>query len=187
MNESVPDLVADAESIALEAQRTFGSLSPAQLNWKPGADAWSVAQCFDHLIRINSTYFPALRRIQEKGYTPGWRDRVPFLSRLIGSLVLKAVEPGAPRKFKAAAHVTPASSAIDGQIIERFVTHQQEVIRHMKQTAERGDLGGMIIVSPVASAAFYSVLDAFRIVVAHERRHMEQAGRVRRTVGFPAA
>jgi hypothetical protein len=43
----------------------------------------------------------------------------------------------------------------------------------------------MIIVSPVASAAFYSVLDAFRIVVAHERRHIEQAARVTRATGFP--
>ena len=186
MNESVPDLAAQAESIAADAQRTFGGLTAAQLNWKPNADAWSVAQCFDHLIRINSTYFPTLRVIQEKGYRPGWRDRVPFLPRLIGRLVLKAVEPGAPRKFKAAAHVTPATSAIDARIVPQFVAHQQEVIRHMKQTAERGDLGQMIIVSPVASAAFYSVLDAFRIVVAHERRHIEQAARVTRATGFPA-
>lgn len=186
MNDSLPGLVAEAESIAVDAQRTFGGLTAAQLNWKPSADAWSVAQCFDHLIRINSTYFPTLRVIQESGYTPGWRDRLPFLLRVIGILVLKAVEPGAPRKLKAAAHVTPATSAIDDRIVPRFVAHQQEVIRHMKHTGERGDLGRMIIVSPVASAAFYSVLDAFRIVVAHERRHIEQAARVTRASGFPA-
>ena len=186
MNESVPHLVSEAESIAVDAQRAFGSLSGAQLNWKPNADAWSVAQCFDHLIRINATYFPSLRRIHERGYTPGWRDRLPFLSRAIGSLVLKAVQPESPRKFKAASHVMPTSSSLDDQIIARFVTHQQEVVAHMKRTAAHGDLDRMVIVSPVASAAFYSVLDAFKIIVAHERRHMAQAGRVTQAPGFPS-
>lgn len=185
MNESLPDLVGEARSVAAEAERSFGALTAEQLNWMPAPEAWSVGQCFDHLIRINSTYFAPLRHIQERGYTPGWRDRAPFLSRWIGSLVLHAVEPGAPRKLKAAAHVTPARSALDDGIIARFVAHQQEVIRHMRQTAERGDLGAMVIVSPVASAAFYSVLDAFRIIVAHERRHMAQAARVTQAAGFP--
>ena len=186
MNESVPRLVSEAESIAVEAQRTFGTLSGAQLNWKPGADAWSAAQCFDHLIRINETYFPSLRGIHERGYTPGWRDKVPFLSRAIGSLVLKAVQPEAARKLRAAVHVRPSSSALDDGIIARFVAHQHEVVAHMQRTAGRGDLQQMVIVSPVASAAFYTVLDAFRIIVAHERRHMAQASRVTRAVGFPS-
>ena len=186
MNESLPQLVVEAEAIAADAQRTFGTLNAAQLNWKPAPHEWSVAQCFDHLIRINSAFFPQMRRIQDAGYSPTWRDRVPFLSRLIGSLVLKAVQPEAPRKFKAAGGVLPVSSAIDGDIVLRFAAHQREVIDHMKMTAQRGDLAAMTVVSAVAPAAFYSVLDAFRILVAHERRHMAQAGRVTRAAGFPA-
>lgn len=185
MNESLPELVAEARAIAAEAEGSFGALRGEQLNWKPAADAWSVAQCFDHLIRINSAYFPQLHRIQTGGYVPTWRDRVPFLGRLIAAMVLKAVQPQATRKFKATAAVMPASSALDADIIARFTAHQQEVVGHMERTALRGDLGAMMLTSAVAPAAFYSALDAFRILLAHERRHMAQAVRVTQAAGFP--
>jgi len=47
------------------------------------------------------------------------------------------------------------------------------------------DLRKVIITSPVASFATYSLLDAYKILVAHERRHMTQAKRVMETDGFP--
>lgn len=185
MNESVPELVAEARSVAAEAERRFGALTAGQLNWKSAPEAWSVAQCFDHLIRINSAYFPQLHRIQTGGYTSTWRDRAPFLGRLVAAMVLKAVQPEATRKFRAARTVMPASSALDADIIARFTAHQQEVVGHMQRTAQRGDLGAMMLTSAVAPAAFYSALDAFRILLAHERRHMAQAARVTQAAGFP--
>jgi hypothetical protein len=41
------------------------------------------------------------------------------------------------------------------------------------------------MVSPFASVIAYSVLDACRIIVAHERRHFEQARSGTQTPGFP--
>jgi hypothetical protein len=49
----------------------------------------------------------------------------------------------------------------------------------------RHEIGALMVRSPVAPIAFYTLLDAFRILVAHERRHMAQAERVVRSVGFP--
>jgi hypothetical protein len=47
------------------------------------------------------------------------------------------------------------------------------------------DLSAVTITSAVAPIAFYSVLDAFKILVAHERRHLLQAERVVNADGFP--
>src|SRR5687767_13204439 len=184
MNQELPGLIAEARSIADDARRTFGTLNREQLNWKRREDEWSVAQCFDHLIKINSTYFPQLQGVADGSHQQTWRARVPFLPRLFGSLVLGAVKPQSPRKLKAARHVEPATSAIDADIIDRFVAHQQDVIERMKQTGSR-DLSAVVIISPLAPIAFYSVLDAFKIIVTHERRHMAQAERVTRSDGFP--
>jgi hypothetical protein len=183
VNEEVPALMAEASAIAADAARRFGRLNRDELNWKPQTGQWSVAQCFEHLIKINSLYFPQLRRIEEGGYAPSWRDRVPWLARFFGSMILRAVQPGARRKFKAAKHVEPSTSAIDGDIIARFTDHQREVIAHM---TGRRDLSAVVVTSPVAPIAFYSALDAFKILVAHERRHMDQAERVTNADGFPA-
>jgi hypothetical protein len=39
--------------------------------------------------------------------------------------------------------------------------------------------------SPFASVVTYSVLDGWRLVVAHDRRHVEQARRVTQAAEFP--
>ena len=44
---------------------------------------------------------------------------------------------------------------------------------------------GLKVTSPVSPVATYSLLDAYRIVVAHERKHFEQARRVTQAEGFP--
>lgn len=184
MNEELPQLIAEAKAIADDAQKTFGHLSVQQLNWKPAADQWSVAQCFAHLILINADYFPIIESILRGDRTASWRERLPILPRLFGAMVLNAVQPDAPRKFKAISKAQPSSSAIEGNILDRFRSHQQDVIEHMKMTNGL-NLRSVIITSPVASIATYSLLDAYRILVAHERRHMAQATRVMQAAGFP--
>lgn len=184
MNEELSKLIDEANAITDEAQKSFGQLNAKQLNWKRSPNEWSVAQCLDHLIVINSTYFPTVEKIVQDEYRPSLRHRLPLLPRLFGSLVLTAVSPEGKRKYKASSHVQPSSSAIAGDIMARFRSHQQELIRHMRMT-EKADLSNTIITSPVASFATYSMLDAYRIVVAHERRHVLQAKRVMETTGFP--
>jgi hypothetical protein len=55
------------------------------------------------------------------------------------------------------------------------------------RATEGADLRGLKVTSPVSPVATYSLLDAYRILVAHERKHFEQARRVMQTEGFPAA
>ena len=186
MNEELPNLIGEAHAIAEDAQKIFGHLSEEQLNWKPNADQWSVAQCFEHLIVINTGYFPRLEKIAKGEYQASLKERVPLVPRFFGSMILKAVQPQTKRKLKADPRFEPASSAIRGDIIARFKAHQEEVIDYIKIT-KRLNLRKVIITSPVASFATYSLLDAYKILVAHERRHMAQARRVMETNGFPKA
>lgn len=43
VRNALDDIVRDAEAV-------FGSLTPSQLNWRPDAARWSVAQCVQHLL-----------------------------------------------------------------------------------------------------------------------------------------
>src|SRR5919112_472867 len=58
---------------------------------------------------------------------------------------------------------------------------------HKSSAWARVDLRRTMVTSPVAAVATYSLLDAYRIVVAHERKHFEQARRVTEEAGFPRA
>jgi hypothetical protein len=184
MNEELPKLIDDAKQIAEDAQKTFGHLSAEQVNWKPNAESWSVAQCFEHLIVINSSYFPLLEKISRGEYKHSLKERLPLLPKLFGKLVLNAVNPETERKLKASPKFQPSSSAIGGDIIERFVQHQQRLIEHIKMI-ENLDLKKIIITSPVASFVTYSLLDGYKIIVAHEQRHFAQAKRVMQMSEFP--
>jgi hypothetical protein len=184
MNAELPALLEGLEAITREAEQRFGALTGAQLNWRPSPESWSIAQCLDHLIAINSHYFPAIDRLQTHGYAPTLYQRMPLLPRLFGSLVLNAVQPATKRKAKTAGKFAPASSDLGADIVARFSAHHQKLMRAMESTAHL-DLARIVITSPVASVAIYSLLDAYRIVVAHERRHLAQAERVLADPRFP--
>jgi hypothetical protein len=110
--------------------------------------------------------------------------RLPLLPALFGRFMVKALSPNSSQKLKAPATAQPSSSSIDPQIVEHFITQQRETLARMRSLENRGP-AEVIITSPFAGVVVYSLLDAFRIVVAHERRHFAQAQRVMDTGGFP--
>ena len=179
-------MVRELEGIAARARETFGRLSARQLNWKPAPDRWSVGQCFDHLITTNRCFFPDMERVASGERKSSLWERVSPLSGLFGRLVLRGLDPEKGMKVKAPAVFMPASSDVDPGVVERFAAHQTELTEKMRATAGRG-LARTVVTSPVSALATYSLLDAYRIVVAHERKHFEQARRVTQTEGFPAA
>lgn len=179
-------LAGELGAIASEAREVFGALTPAQLNWKPSAERWSVGQCFDHLINTNRTFFADMERVANGTFKSSLWGRVSPLSGFFASMILRALDPVKGRKSKAPRVFEPTSSDVDAGVLERFASHQEELVRRMRATAGV-DLRRTMVTSPVAAVATYSLLDAYRIVVAHERKHFEQARRVAEDERFPRA
>jgi hypothetical protein len=185
-NGELDGLVAELQAVAADAARVFGGLSGAQLNWKPSAEQWSVGQCFDHLIVTNRCFFPDIERVAAGTYKSSLWGRVSPLSGFFARFILKALDPEKGRKTKAPRVFEPARSDVAADVIEQFAAHQQELSARMRSTAG-ADLRGLKVTSPVSPVATDRLLDAYRIVVAHERKHFEQARRVTQSAGFPAA
>lgn len=179
----VSSLVTALNNIGAETQSAFGRLTPAQLNWKPSAERWSVAQCLDHLITTNSQYFPAMEEALA-GKTRTLWQRMPMLPGLGGKLLMKFVDPASTRKVTAPQKFRPAQSDVAPSIVDDFVEHQATLIDKIKAT-ERLDLADLVISSPVTSVITYSLLDAYRILVLHETRHFQQGQRVTAEPAFP--
>jgi hypothetical protein len=179
-------MLDELRAIGEDARKVFGRLSPAQLNWKPSAEQWSAGQCFDHLIKTNRCFFPDMERVASGAYRSSLWGRVSPFSGFFARFILKALDPEKGRKTKAPRVFEPASSDVAEDVIEQFAGHQQELSGRMRATAA-ADLRGLKVTSPVSPVATYSLLDAYRIVVAHERKHFEQARRVTKSQGFPAS
>ena len=178
------ELVGQLEAIAADARAAFGGLDGRQLNWKPSAESWSVGQCFDHLLKTNAGFCSTLERIGRGAHKSSVWEKWSPLSGFFGRMVLRAVDPGSRRKFKAAAKTRPSSSNVEADVIGRFAEQQTRLAELMRAT-DKIDLNKTIVTSPVASFVTYSLLDAYRVVVTHDRRHFEQARRVTEAEGFP--
>jgi hypothetical protein len=182
---TLPEILAETEAIAADANRAFGGLNARQLNWKPAADAWSVAQCLEHLMAANHEMFPIMDEAMAGKKRTRFFERLPVLPGLSGKLMVKVVSPDSKQKLKAPRAARPAASAIDAEVVRRFVTHQREIAGRINGL-ERLNAAQVVMTSPFASFVAYSLLDACRLVVAHERRHLAQARRVMETPGFPS-
>ena len=175
--EHLSKLIAEATAISDETKACFGDLTAQQLNWKPDADQWSVAQCFDHLVTANEAYFPIFEKVISGEKKNTFWESVPWLSSFWGKMLIKSLDPKSTRKLKAPKIFRPSSSHVDGSIIRRFTDQQNRLIRYMTST-EHLDLENIKISSPVTSLITYSLMDTYRIIVTHEKRHFLQARRV---------
>ena len=180
----VEKLQQDLRIIADNVRTEFGSLNVEQLNWKPTADRWSVAQCLDHLITGNKTYFPILDSIVKGNRKSVFMEQLPLLPSIWGKLLIKSLDPKTTRKLKAPANFEPASSDLPGSIVDQFVEHQSEFASLMDRTKDM-DLSRIVITSPAVRWVTYSVLDGYRFLVLHEHRHFQQAQRVMAEGNFP--
>jgi hypothetical protein len=182
---SLADVATEFSAIARDAQTVFGRFNEHQLNWRPDAASWSIAQCFDHLLNANREMFQAINAATDGSRATVWQ-RLPVLPRIFGLMLIKSQMPQAKRKFTAPRKSEPASSAIDPRIIERFVAYQHEAAARVRSLDGR-DVARIIMVSPFVPFITYSVLDGCRLIVTHERRHFEQARRVTQEPRFPSS
>lgn len=180
---SPADIAAQFSAIARETAADFGHLNASQLNWQPDAGSWSVAQCFDHLLKMNGGMMRAIEdALDSRAARTVWQ-RLPLWPRLFGRLLVSSQAPGGKQKYKAPPAGVPAASDIPADVVERFMAWQGTGIAAVRSLG--ADDAEQVIVSPFVAQITYSVLDAYRLIAAHQRRHFEQAKRVAAHPQFP--
>ncbi len=160
-----------------EFRNAFGGLSAEQLNWKPNPQTWSIAQNIDHLITVNSTYFPVLEALQAGTYRVPVTGRLGFLVRFFGNFILQSVLPDRKRKMKTFPIWEPAASTLPGDLLERLERHHAQLKEAIARTSTLLDKGA-VISSPANKSIVYKLDKAFDIITLHEMRHLEQAKEV---------
>lgn len=183
---SLAEVSRGLDGLARDAQESFGGLDARQLNWRPDATRWSVAQCFDHLLTANRLMFQAAEDALDASAPRSVWQRLPVLPGLFGRMMVRSQAPGAARKFTAPAKARPHASDIPADVIERFIEQHRRAAARAQSLDER-DAARAIMTSPFARVVTYSVLDGWRLVFAHDCRHVEQARGVMQLAGFPRA
>jgi DinB family protein len=178
-------VISETEKNSEAARALTSDLSETQLNWKPSAERWSIAQCLEHLAITSSkfdAYFSAaLDRAREKWPVTNGPIYKPSM---VGGWLAKQVNPEGGRNFPAPKVFRPSdSSGIHGSL-RMFLAQQARFLDFVRQSAGI-DYNKTRLRSPVTPLMRYSLADAFVITVLHGRRHLAQARRVREMPEFP--
>lgn len=182
--------ITDAlDAVDRQAGALVADLDQAQFNWRPAGGGWSIAQCLDHLTRANSVYLDALRAAAAKARSAQFVRRGPIRPGLLSRLFIGAMGPRTrmkPMKMPAPSVAVPASqSSLRKEDVLPAFLRVQEDVRAFAQACADLDLNRARFANPFVRGVRFSVGTGLLVIAAHDRRHLEQAHRVRQQAAFP--
>ena len=185
MTGAIENTIGELDKVTAEAKSLFGNLSPEQLNWKPAAEKWSIAQCLDHLIVSNNTYYPQFNELISGKHRNSFCQNIGFISKFFGGYLIKETGPVVAKPMKSPPAFAPSQSAIAASILSDFEKHQNEFTICIRQL-DKVDLDETILSSPALKIITYTLTDLLIILGGHEQRHLNQAKNVLAHSGFPS-
>ncbi len=139
---------------------------------RPTPLRWSAAECLAHLSISSEMFVPVLHDAIARARTSA-KKRGKAKMDLLGRILAWFLEPPIRKKVRTTAPFVPKSTRAKADAFGEFATFQEKLIDLLRE-ARDADLG-LKIVSPFDKRVRYNLLSAFRIVAAHERRHLWQA------------
>ena len=164
------------DEITLKFKTEFGQLNKAEIHHKPNAATWSIAQNLEHLILINQSYFPMIDRLRDKSHKKPFTARFGFLVNFFGKTILKSVQPETTKKTKTFSIWKPSETQVSEEILAKFLEHQDKLRQKIVESEDLLEKNA-VISSPANPKIVYKLEAAFKIILAHEERHFQQAKR----------
>jgi hypothetical protein len=171
------DQLDDAER---DARQLTAGLGEELGNWRPSQSSWSVAECLDHLAASNRVYLTSMRHPATRAREQGRLRRRPAKPGLIGGFFVRLIEPPVRMRVKAPRSIQPRSAPSLDDAFADFCAEQNEV-RAFLRTYGDLDLAGLQYPNPFIPGIRQSLATGLHVITAHERRHLWQAWRVRKS------
>jgi hypothetical protein len=175
------DLQARLQTVLDIVDREFASLTEEQLRWKTAPDRWSIVECLQHLNLAERFY---IHNIQHKVDALGLVQTNPadqlLVSDLVGKAMLFVVDPQTKVKLPAPGVIYPRKAAdLQPTDVVRQFLDLQTLLKTQLNKAVYLDWNREKVMSLFGNWLKLRLGDAFRMLVAHTERHMNQAMRVK--------
>lgn len=145
-----------------------------KLNFRLSEKSWSVLECLEHVNRYGKFYIPEIRKRIENSDT---KSTEIFNSGILGNYFAKSMFPkeklNTMKTFKS---MNPIHSTLDKSVLNEFITQQKQMM-HLLNEAESIDLNKVKTSISITNLIQFKLGDAFRFVIYHNLRHIEQAKR----------
>jgi uncharacterized damage-inducible protein DinB len=167
-----------------EAEKLVAGLTEAAGAWRPAENAWSVAECLDHLATANRVYLEAMRAPAIRARVAGRMRARPALPGFFGGMFARSLEPPPSRlsKLKAPGKIKPRTAPPLSDAFTAFMASQRDARAFLREFAEL-DLAGVTFPNPFIGGLRFSLATGLHVIVAHNKRHLWQAWRVLEKAG----
>ena len=171
MLEEVESELSEATSRAWQLVRsTDGRLFTV----RPTPRDWSAAECLAHLSLSTEQFLPVLQKAIEDARTKGWTSTKKPAMDVVGRALRWFLEPPIRKRVKTAGRFVPRSARAKAEAFGEFAALQSKLVDTL-HSADGLDLRKIKVTSPFDRRVKYNVYSAFRIIAAHQRRHLWQA------------
>lgn len=164
--------ITDSESFLNEVKK-LNDLTEDQINWKPSADVWSIAECLEHLLITNSIYFDEIEKQFSSEQIICNADETPVKHKFFGKLIIKAVDPSNNKKTKTFPVFQPSKSFIEKDVINRLIELQKGFINLISSSINL-NTNKYILSSPASKLIRENFSDVLEIIRLHNKRHLMQ-------------
>lgn len=166
------------DAVTKKVESEFGSLATEQLNWKPAADTWSIAEILEHLNLVNASYAKVLTDSANGTSDMGFTAKIGVIVNFLGNMIYRSVEPSRSKRMKTLPIWEPAQSNVPVDVIPLFIQHQERIKQLITENSQLLEKD-IVIPSPANRYIVYKLRKAVEIIVAHEERHLNQAREVK--------
>jgi hypothetical protein len=169
---------AESQAIYRDIEEHLSGLSEADFNWQPdGGRGWSVGQNLAHLTKGNDAYVDAMTKAIERARPRA--DRAAGVPNAFGRWFVRELEPPVKRRMRAPGVIQPASN-LDPAATRAAFDASVDRVRALLDRAWEIDLNRTRFRNPLAfGLPLFNISAGFLILLAHMRRHVAQARKVR--------
>jgi hypothetical protein len=170
------EMLSRLESTRQLVHRTVHGLTPAQLQYCPASDRWSIAENLEHIALVEQRILAGLKRTfdhpPDMGKKPALADDQLFAN--FGRVVQPLTAPELLR---------PTSRWQIADLLNEFEVARRRIIEFAAAAADSKELRQYFMPHP-----FFGELDGYQwliLAAGHSVRHCNQCDSVKQSPGFP--
>lgn len=173
-------LLDQVDATEREARSVVEGLDHAAANWQPDdGRAWSVAQCLDHLAKLNVFYMEAVLPAARDAAARQAGTFSSVRATWMGRWFAQSLEPPVTRRFRVPTPAVAPASDLDPAATLRAFEASHDGYRELVGLCARFDPNRLRLANPFFRFVPMRMATILLVVPAHDRRHLWQARNVR--------
>jgi hypothetical protein len=181
--ELLNELAEDVKRIK-ESAEYFKTVDKNKMVYTPEKSSWSVVQILEHLNAYNRLYLP---QIEKELSIITHDNNTWFNTGFWGEKYFSAMKPNnvfeINKKYKANKKFCFSNNLNVETVLQEFLQHQDKLIALLHQAKKR-DLNKIKLPISITKLIKLKLGDIFRVLIAHEQRHLIQARNTLKSVGI---